>query len=125
MFETFLPNEFLIRVSGPRYNSKFAGSLYLGWYLCSAIAIVAGCYTIYARPRIEILWCYDSPHTFRDFSTSMQTEIIVYSKDVVSDYTIDFTTGFQNSDIMSEAMRSKEDSYSCKWHNSDDYQKLI
>jgi len=75
IFSLCCSSKFLKRVSGEKYNSAFAGSLYLGWYWLIVSAFLCTVYVIQGRFKIEIIWCYNSPYTFRDFPTSMQTEI--------------------------------------------------
>ncbi|CAI2364301.1 unnamed protein product [Moneuplotes crassus] len=124
LYNCVLSQKFLKKVSG-HYNNAFAGSLYLGWY--TVIFYVAGfaIFFIVGRFKIEIVWCFDSPHTYREFTTSMQTEIdipLVEGGDL--QYALATSNGFQNSEKSSEDVKYMSDVYECTTKRIDDFARL-
>ena len=82
LFYCWFSTSFLKRVSGPKNNSAILGALYLGWYWnCIYITFVISL-ALVKRYRMDVMWCFDMPHTYRDHPTSMRTEISFWTKPV-------------------------------------------
>lgn len=56
LFKCILSERILKYVSGERYDSAFAGSLYLTWYSVILFSMAATIYLIAGRFKIEIVW---------------------------------------------------------------------